>query len=455
MICLDRYILRKHWLPEHTDWVISACEKMEKETGFPGTTAILVEYLKKRTPIEPLRDCEFEVQCARAFCRVHRTPFFVHANIIAEIVGEISDTRKPPLFSGNPFRFEPPYSPAESLADMFPSEFASAEELLPLSRAEAAVESCAHSAMRGSGGLEIRRGLRHLDFLSFLTDELPRCAKCGALIICSCVREVFLIHIGRSFSVLDEGEIGRRSRKADECIGFRDGLCDLCSTRRTGVPEDDRFWNAVPGLRAIDAFRRECPTQYQQLKHVWHAQIDSERAPWAELQPLIACYEQIMRGANVHDLRLQYEASTSKVPPRDLFRHYFQEVRSQFRERFGLPGIGKGRVGESKLLRVVREMFPEERVFHNARPNWLEGLELDVFIPECNLAFEYMGQQHYKPIDHFGGTDAFQIRIANDERKVQICRERGVHLVHIHYADEVTRESITEILAESYKVSSP
>jgi hypothetical protein len=147
MICLDRHILRKHWLPEHTEWVISACQKMEKETGFAGTTAILVEYLKKRTPIEPLRDCEFEVQCARAFCRVHRTPFFVHANIIDDIVREIRDTRKPPVLPASQPRFGTFYPRAESLPDLFPAEFVSAEELLPLSEEETAVEvtASAHS----------------------------------------------------------------------------------------------------------------------------------------------------------------------------------------------------------------------------------------------------------------------------------------------------------------------
>jgi hypothetical protein len=455
MNCLDRHILRKHWLPEHTEWVISACQKMEKETGFPGTAAILVEYLKKRTPIEPLRDCEFEVQCARAFCRVHCTPFFVHATLIDEVVREIRDTRKPPLFPGTQPQFETRYPRADSLADLFPSEFASANELLPVSKREAAVESCTHVTTRGKGCFELRPGLAHLDFLNFFVDEGPRCADCKAVLICACVREVFLLHFGRWFSVLHEGEIEKRSRKGDFCVGFREGLCDLCSTKKKRIPDDDGFWGAIPGLRAINAFRRECPNAYKQLLDVWLAQIESERAPWAELRPLIACYEQIMRGADVHEVRLEYEASSPKVPPRDLFRHYFQEARSQFRERFGLPGIGKGRVGESKLLRVVREMFPDQHVLHNARPNWLGGLELDVFVPERNLAFEYMGKQHYEPIDHFGGMEAFQIRVANDRRKTEICRERGVHLVHIHYADEVTREAVSEVLAESYHAADP
>lgn len=57
----------------------------------------------------------------------------------------------------------------------------------------------------------------------------------------------------------------------------------------------------------------------------------------------------------------------------------------------------------------------------------------DFYLPELNLCIEYDGEQHYYPIDGFGGQKGFEIRIKNDQIKNKFCEDNGIHLLRIPY----------------------
>ena len=54
---------------------------------------------------------------------------------------------------------------------------------------------------------------------------------------------------------------------------------------------------------------------------------------------------------------------------------------------------------ESRLFNIVKEIYPELKVERAIRPKWLDGLEIDIYVPKLQLAIEYQGRQHYEPID--------------------------------------------------------
>jgi hypothetical protein len=54
---------------------------------------------------------------------------------------------------------------------------------------------------------------------------------------------------------------------------------------------------------------------------------------------------------------------------------------------------------------------------------------LDVYIEELNTGIEYHGQQHYQPIEFFGGSQAFLANQRRDRSKMQKCKMNSTHLI--------------------------
>ena len=48
---------------------------------------------------------------------------------------------------------------------------------------------------------------------------------------------------------------------------------------------------------------------------------------------------------------------------------------------------------------------------------------------------EYDGEQHFKPIEKWGGEEKFLIQKERDERKNQYCKENNLNLLRIPYYD--------------------
>ena len=61
---------------------------------------------------------------------------------------------------------------------------------------------------------------------------------------------------------------------------------------------------------------------------------------------------------------------------------------------------------------------------------WLGKQHLDFYLPEYNIAIECQGEQHFKPIKHFGGEKAFLKRIKLDENKNSLCKKNGIKVLY-------------------------
>ena len=59
-----------------------------------------------------------------------------------------------------------------------------------------------------------------------------------------------------------------------------------------------------------------------------------------------------------------------------------REAENEIRDLLGIPHIGEGWVSERELLNIVKGIFPENEVVHQASPEWLGRQRLDIFIPE-------------------------------------------------------------------------
>lgn len=117
---------------------------------------------------------------------------------------------------------------------------------------------------------------------------------------------------------------------------------------------------------------------------------------------------------------------------RALCRPLFRESENRAREAAGLPRVGEGLVSEIRLLYQLRAAFPDERIDHQARPSWLAPQSLDMVLRGRNVAIEYQGAQHSRPVEFFGGMKAFERQQQRDATKRWLCAEHGMTLLEVH-----------------------
>jgi hypothetical protein len=122
----------------------------------------------------------------------------------------------------------------------------------------------------------------------------------------------------------------------------------------------------------------------------------------------------------------------------------WKEAENEVREHHGIPRIGEGWVSEVALLNLIRDTFPHETIVHHARPEWLGRQHLDIFLPDRNVALEYQGEQHFAPIDFFGGWDGLHRTQKRDRRKLELCTQNGVKLVYFRFDEPITRHVVEE-----------
>jgi hypothetical protein len=94
-------------------------------------------------------------------------------------------------------------------------------------------------------------------------------------------------------------------------------------------------------------------------------------------------------------------------------------------------------VAENQLYQILRRLLKGTEVIQHARPIWLEPQHLDVYVPQAGIAVEYMGQQHFEPLEFFGGETAFELLIERDRRKAEHCKNHGVELIRVRFDEDI------------------
>lgn len=117
-------------------------------------------------------------------------------------------------------------------------------------------------------------------------------------------------------------------------------------------------------------------------------------------------------------------------------------IENDVRKKFGHKNIGEAWTSETILYYLVKDLYPTLTIKRHLRPDYLDGLELDIFIKELNIGIEYQGLQHFKPVEHWGGEEAFKKLVSRDKRKNDLCNELGIHLVHFNYDENLSKSFV-------------
>ena len=209
------------------------------------------------------------------------------------------------------------------------------------------------------------------------------CRYCGRLHTCECFRADIDFDEHRRF-LRGQEEILERVEK----VKFVEGLCHLC---RGGVPRH-RYGHPM-----------------------YYSSFAQRYLPYVEL---------FARRAGLH-----------LGPER-------REAENGVRAHFGFPAIGERWTSETILFRVVEALVAPREVVHHYRGKELQGLELDVWIPELKVGIEYQGKQHYEAIKHWGGDEGLAKRQSYDRRKRALCKALGYSLIEFRFDEELTEAAV-------------
>lgn len=97
--------------------------------------------------------------------------------------------------------------------------------------------------------------------------------------------------------------------------------------------------------------------------------------------------------------------------------------------------------GQTALTNIMKKLLPSEKIVNEF---YLEdNLRLDVYCPSYKLAAEYHGRQHfYYTSKFFESRYEFEEALKRDQKKINLCKEKGIALVVIRYNDELTEQSV-------------
>lgn len=144
-------------------------------------------------------------------------------------------------------------------------------------------------------------------------------------------------------------------------------------------------------------------------------------------------------GAYAKKKFFEYKLLDEEISDEDLERR----TNNLTREELGFRKIGERFVTETELYRILKSIFPNDDVVHHYKTKWLERQEIDIFVPHLNLAIEYDGIQHFKPINAWGGEKGLKKNIERDKIKEEKCKENNVILIRFTYKEN-------DLLSENY-----
>lgn len=111
--------------------------------------------------------------------------------------------------------------------------------------------------------------------------------------------------------------------------------------------------------------------------------------------------------------------------------------------------------GEEKIKQFLQEkyfIFSQQYTFQDLKSSNNKKLRFDFAIfsdlSKNNLIglIEFQGQQHYQPIEHFGGEQNFLIRQKYDQQKREYCEQNNIPLLEIKYDENNFKDLIIKFL---------
>lgn len=141
------------------------------------------------------------------------------------------------------------------------------------------------------------------------------------------------------------------------------------------------------------------------------------------------------------------------ITSKDAKKYCNRSCAASYNNKHKTTGVRRSKL-EKWIEEQLTEDFPELDIRFNDR-ELLDGLELDVYIPDLRFAVEINGIFHYEPIYD---EDKFNKRVDRDNQKQRLCNEEGVELMVVntseqgHFSSESSRKYYKVIKEQIQKI---
>lgn len=170
----------------------------------------------------------------------------------------------------------------------------------------------------------------------------------------------------------------------------------------------------------------------------------SGNASWEELRKeensKYLFYEPQPAESNAY--RLAFECSRNRF--KEAMAAYESDVMYQISEAGGI--ISKW-TSEATLFTLVKKNYPD--AIFQYHTEWLGLQSLDIYIPSLRVGIEYQGEQHYRPVEIFGGEAGFKNLVERDKRKVRLCAENNVTIIHWKYDQAISQSNLKKAMSKA------
>ena len=130
-------------------------------------------------------------------------------------------------------------------------------------------------------------------------------------------------------------------------------------------------------------------------------------------------------------------------------KKHFLQTAIDHTQGYGCPfcNFSKGEKEIENFLIENKISYIPQKKFSNCKDK--RPLPFDFYLPELNIAIEYNGKQHYKPIEKFGGEKQLHKQRHHDWIKRKYCQKNNITLVIISYNENI-KSLLEKYLARSY-----
>lgn len=138
---------------------------------------------------------------------------------------------------------------------------------------------------------------------------------------------------------------------------------------------------------------------------------------------------------NTYDYsKVKYEGANSKVII-TCSKHgdFTQNPKDHINQSHGCP-VCRNSKGENIIRKILIELdinFKPQHKFKNCINK--RKLPFDFYLPEYNICIEFDGEQHFFPVESFGGVKNFNYITGNDQIKTDYCKVNNIKLLRINY----------------------